>query len=244
MDISHSLFPIKERYAYFMSAASGPLPLPTHQALVAFSQLLLKVSSVDFNAWLEAVEATRKASARLLDCDKNSVAFVKNTGVGLWIASRMVDWHKGDQVLLPRAEFPSNIYPWLSLEQYGVKIIWIEPSTTDGSEHPIPKVTPETIAPLVTERTRLLSVSFVQFDDGARRDIKALGRFCKEKNIVFVVDAIQGLGALPFSCRDSAADFVAAGSQKWLLAPPGTGLLYVKPEWLETTRVPNLGWLS
>lgn len=235
------LFPIKEKYAYFMSSASGPLPKTTFETLKSFDELMMTESAAAFPKWLLAVEETRTKGAQLLDCSPKSVAFVKNTGVGLWIASRMLDWQEGDEILLPRGEFPSNIHPWLSLEPLGVKIRWLDPESPNFHR---PRVTPDAVAAAITDKTRLLSVSFVQYDDGCRRDVDALGKLCKERGIVFVVDAIQGLGALPFSARDCQADFVSAGSQKWMLAPPGTGFLYVAPQWLDAPRIPNFGWLS
>ncbi|MGD9685007.1 MAG: aminotransferase class V-fold PLP-dependent enzyme [Candidatus Obscuribacterales bacterium] len=234
------LFPIKEQYAYFMSSASGPLPRTTHEALVSFSEFLMMESSVDFERWLSVLSTTRASAARLLDCDSRCVAFVKNTGVGLAIAANMIDWQEGDELILPRGEFPSNYYPWLPLSSRGVRMVTLEPRDT----HPVPRVTVETLLPLLSPRTRAVSLSFVQYDDGARRDVEKIGELLKERGIVYVIDAIQGLGVLPFSCQRSRADFVCAGSQKWLLSPPGAGLLYVGPDWLERNRVPNLGWLS
>lgn len=240
MDNLKEIFPIKDKYAYFMTAASGPLPRRSHEAMIRFSELLMNTGSVEFPQWLKILEHTRKSAAKLFGCHSDNLAFVKNTGVGLWIASRVPDWTEGDEIILPAGEFPSNIFPWLSLEESGVTIKWVEPD--EG--HPIPGVTRKTVAPLITDKSKLLAVSFVQFDDGARRDMFELGQLCKEHGLIFVIDAIQGLGALPFSCEDIGADFVVSGSQKWLLSPPGCGLLYVAPKWLEQARIPNFGWLS
>lgn len=225
-----------------MTSASGPLPRPAWERFNQFSDLLFDTGSVKFPHWLELMEKTRTSASKLLNCEKNSIAFVKNTGVGLWIASRLVDWQKGDEIILPAGEFPSNVFPWLSLEERGVSIKWIRAEREQ--QNPIPKVTPDTILPLVSEKTKLLSVSFVQFDDGARRDIVELGKFCKKHGIIFVIDAIQGLGALPFDTQELNADFICSGSQKWLLSPPGVGILHVAPRWLERKSVPNIGWLS
>ena len=234
-------FPIKDTYAYFMTSAAGPMPKPAYETFVEFGSLLHLTGSVKFPQWIEYMEKSRISASRLLGASKENIAFVKNTGIGLWIASRLVDWKHGDEIILPAGEFPSNIYPWLSLEEQGVSIKWIEPNIKD---HPIPRVDRESILPLLTERTKLLSVSFVQFDDGARRNIKELSDLAKEFGLVFVVDAIQGLGALPFDLKEFEADFVCAGSQKWLLSSPGAGLLYIHPKWLEVEKVPNFGWLS
>ena len=235
------LFPIKARYAYFLSAASGPLPRATQEKLESFSRMLCHESCTAFDIWLDALDSTRTSAARLLDCHEDNVAFVKNTGTGLWIASRAIDWKEGDEIILPRGEFPSNIIPWVSLEEKGVRVKWLNPEEPGSAR---PRVTPDAVRALISPRTRALAVSFVQFDDGTRRDVNAIGDLCKENGITYVVDAIQGLGALPFSVRECKADFVATGSQKWLLSAPGAGLLYVSPEQLEKRTVPNLGWLS
>ncbi len=235
------LFPIKGRYAYFMSSSSGPIPRSTFDAADSFNKILMNESSSNFDAWMSVVDRTRESAARLLDCDSKNVAFVKNTGAGLWLASRMIPWEPDDEIILPEHEFPSNIFPWLSLEPLGVNIKWLP---SEREDIPRPLVTPNSVAAMITEKTKLLAVSFVQYDDGCRRDMNELGELCKKHNITFVIDAIQGLGAMPFSVRECHADFVAAGSQKWLLSPPGVGLLYVAQKWLDEPWVPNLGWLS
>ncbi len=235
------LFPIKSRYSYFLSSASGPLPAPTVAALNQFTESMMYESAKAFFDWMAEAEVTRKRAATLLDCAVESVGFAKNTSFALWLASRIIDWRDGDELLLPRGEFPANIVPWLALEEQGVKVKWLEPESPDYLR---PRVTLDSVMNSITENTRALSVSFVQFDDGVRRDVNALGQLCKERGIIYIIDAIQGLGVLPFSCRESQADFVASGSQKWLLSPPGAGLLYVAPHWLVGGKVPNMGWFS
>ena len=143
-----------------MTSAAGPMPKPAYETFVEFGSLLHLTGSVKFPQWIEYMEKSRISASRLLGAPKENIAFVKNTGIGLWIASRLVDWKHGDEIILPAGEFPSNIYPWLSLEEQGVSIKWIEPNIKD---HPIPRVDRESILPLLTERTKLLSVSFILF---------------------------------------------------------------------------------
>lgn len=73
-------------------------------------------------------------------------------------------------------------------------------------------------------------MSTVVFATGFRNDLLAVGRLCKERGIYFVADGIQSLGALPFDVQEAQVDFLAAGSQKWLLGPIGAGFLYVRSE--------------
>jgi selenocysteine lyase/cysteine desulfurase len=236
------LFPVKEKFAYFMTAGAGPLSRPACEAIQKFSEGSMNTGCLNFPDWLGNIEdATRNRAANLLKCDPRNIAFVKSTNHGLWIASRMLDWQPGDEVILPFGEFPANVYPWLSLEPLGVQIRWLENGGDNGS---MAEVRADEVRKLINSKTRVLSVSFVQFDNGCRRDINELGRLCQERGITFVVDAIQGLGAVPLDSIDCRADFIASGCQKWLLSPHGLGLLYVKSKWLDSDKAPNMGTYS
>jgi selenocysteine lyase/cysteine desulfurase len=89
----------------------------------------------------------------------------------------------------------------------------------------------------------MLAVSWVQFLSGYRVDLAELGAFCKARNILFCVDAIQGVGALQLKVEATGIDFLAAGAHKWLLATQGIGFVYVAPSLLERLRPPMAGWL-
>jgi cysteine desulfurase / selenocysteine lyase len=241
LDNLADLFPIKRKYAYFMSSSSGPLSLPAYEAIQEMSQGSMNNGALYYSDWLKLEPDVRELASKLLGCHSNNVAFVNSTSHGLWIASQMLDWQPGDEVILPRGEFPANVYPWLALERLGVQIRWLDAGVQRGSAV---DVTSDSVRSLVNSRTRLLSVSFVQFDNGCQRDIKRLGQLCQELGIKFVVDAIQGLGVIPLNSTDCLADFVVSGCQKWLLSPHGVGLLYAKSSWLEIPKVPSLAFYS
>jgi cysteine desulfurase/selenocysteine lyase len=87
-------------------------------------------------------------------------------------------------------------------------------------------VTLDDVMNLVDDKTRLVSLSSVNYISGYRIDVPAIGRYLHEKNILFCVDAIQSLGAFPIDT--GFVDFLAAGAHKWLLGPLGIGILFVK----------------
>ena len=235
------LFPIKQHWAYFTTSVVGPLSLPAYQAMEDFNRRQMVEGCKSWPGWAADSDEVRVLAASLLNCRSRNIAFVSNTAFGIWLASRMIDWNAGDEVIVPFGEFPANIYPWLSLEAQGVKVRLLRPAEGEGrSQH----VSPSSVTALINERTRALSVSFVQYDDGCRRDVVSLGKLCRDHGIVFIIDAIQGLGALPLAADSCGADFIVSGGQKWLLSPPGIGLIYVADRWLEDCRVPNLGWFS
>ena len=90
-------------------------------------------------------------------------------------------------------------------------------------------------------RTRVLSLSWVQFGTGYRADLAAFAELAHSRNVIFVVDVIQGLGALPVERGALGLDVVATGAHKWLMAPGGTGGLYIAPHVLERMRLVNMG---
>ncbi|MDE0087868.1 MAG: aminotransferase class V-fold PLP-dependent enzyme, partial [Candidatus Poribacteria bacterium] len=134
-------------------------------------------------------------------------------------------------------EFPANVYPWWSLkERYGVQTRMVP--ERDGRIHL------EDIIEAIDERTRVVTISHVEFASGYRNDIKAIGEICRERDVWFVVDAIQSLGAIEVDVKSSHIDILAADGHKWLLAPEGAAIFYCAKDKLERLINTNVGWAS
>ena len=73
-------------------------------------------------------------------------------------------------------------------------------------------------------------------------DIDLIGDFCRARNILFCVDAIQGLGALPFDAQTCKADFVMADGHKWMLGPEGLAVFYCRAEVRDRLQLNQYGW--
>ncbi|MFN2310006.1 MAG: aminotransferase class V-fold PLP-dependent enzyme, partial [Gammaproteobacteria bacterium] len=159
---------------------------------------------------------------------------LKSTSEGLSVIAQGLDWRAGDTVIIPAQEFPSNRIAWEALAVQGVQVRTVDIAATPDPE-----------AALLTafdERTRLLSVSSVQYDSGLRLDLARLGKACEAAEILFCVDAIQSLGAVPLDVREIRADFVVADGHKWLLGPEGLALFYCRRELFNTLRLHQFGW--
>jgi selenocysteine lyase/cysteine desulfurase len=153
---------------------------------------------------------------------------------GLSVVASGIHWEPGDTVVGDTQEFPGNVYPWLNLEaRSGVKVRLV--TAQDG------RVTAESLIRAADQRTRLITVSFVQFSSGYRIDLAKLGAFCRAQRIFLVVDGIQGVGALPIDVGSSQVDFLACGAQKWLLGPLGIGFLYIRRPLWEQLALTDLG---
>jgi selenocysteine lyase/cysteine desulfurase len=230
------LFPITERYIYMNHAAVSPLPRPTWEAMMRQAERVMRHGTVKFSEWWEDVERTRRAVARLVNARPEEIAFLRNTSDGLSVIANGLRWQEGDNVVTAGCEFPANVYPWMRLRARGVHLRMAP--ECDG------RVETDDVLALVDSRTRVVAVSFVQFASGFRMDLERLGEFCRKRDILFVVDAIQGLGALAFDVERFHVDAFAADGHKWLLGPEGAAILYVSSRVVERLEPTLVGWMS
>lgn len=229
-----ALVPITRRCAYLNHAAMGPLPSPALLAMEAAAREQSDLGSEMMSAYDAVKEATRGEVARLIRATPEEIAFTRNTVEGLSVVASGIDWKPGDVVVADTQEFPGNVYPWLNLEaRFGVKVRLVP--AENG------RVTAESLIAAADERTRLVTVSFVQFSSGYRIQLGTLGAFCRARGIFLVVDGIQGVGVLPLDVVGSQVDFLACGAQKWLLGPPGIGFLYIRRPLWEQVALTDLG---
>jgi selenocysteine lyase/cysteine desulfurase len=231
-----SEFPVTRRWAFLDHAAVAPLPARAQRALVAYAADVAENGVVSSSARLREVERVRGLAARLLNAGPLDVAFVKNTSEGIGIVAEGLPWAPGDNVVLAEDEYPANVYPWLNLAERGVEVRRVPARG--------PRVDPADLAAAFDARTRLLSLSFVQFATGFRSDLREIGELCRARGVLFFVDAIQGLGVFPVDVRAAPIDFLAADGHKWLLGPEGAGVLYVRRELVEQLHPVGVGWNS
>ena len=231
------LFPITKRYTYLNHAAVSPLPLPTLQAVEAQLKDVHENGSVNFQDWLSVKEQARRLLAGLLGARPEQIAFMRNTSDALSTVANGFNWREGDNIVTFRGEFPSNIYPWLRIRDvFGVELRMCE--ERDG------RVDFEDLAKLIDQKTRMVTISHVQFASGFRMDLERLGRLVRQHDALLVVDAIQGLGVVPVDVEAELVDVAAGGSHKWLLSPEGVGYLYLSDRARERIQPTLVGWIS
>jgi selenocysteine lyase/cysteine desulfurase len=161
-----------------------------------------------------------------------------NTSFGLNLAAFALPLKSGDVVLSPDLEFPANVYPWMALAaRRGVEYRRLR---CDGQPLDAERLSRE----LEDERVRAVTVSWVQFASGARADLAALGKVCRDRGVFLVVDGIQALGPLTLDLRTTHVDILACGAQKWLLSPWGSGFVYVRRELIPQLEPHDVSWLA
>ena len=231
------LFPITRRYNYLNHAAVSPLPLPTLQAVEAQLKDVHENGSVNFQDWLSVKEQARRLLAGLLGARPEQVAVMRNTSDALSTVANGLTWRQGDNIVTFRGEFPSNIYPWLRIRDvFGVELRMCE--ERDG------RIDFEDLASLIDQRTRIVTISHVQFASGFRMELERVGRVVRKHDALLVVDAIQALGVVPIDVEAELVDVAAGGSHKWLLSPEGVGYLYLSDRARERIQPTLVGWIS
>ncbi len=238
LDRARSLFPYLAGGRIYLNHA-GTSPLSTRVADVLSKHVQERVTGgLDtYEADIAMVQSWRKVVQELINAEApERIAFQMNTSDALNLVAAGLPWRDGDHVLLNDAEFPANLYPFLHLRRHGVRVDMLP--TIDGV------VTADVIARALTPGTRLLSLSAVQFLSGYRADMREIGELCRSRGVIFVVDGIQAVGAVPVDVQHLRIDALAAGAQKWQMGPQGTGFLYVSEDLQERIQQQHRGWLS
>lgn len=228
-------FPILGRGLYLNHAAIAPWPRRTSDAVQAFAGENALKGPDGYRDWIVRERELRRNLAHLIKANSDAdIALLKNTTEGISLVAWGLDWQSGENIVLPKDEFPSNRLPWLAQSVHGVEIREVDIRAAENAEN--------ALLDAMDGRTRLLSVSAVQWNDGFCLDLEKLGAACRQNGVLFFVDAIQKLGALPVDVESCHADFLAADAHKWLLGPEGIAVFYCRESARPRLRLTQQGW--
>ena len=217
-------------------AGIAPWPQSTVHAISDFAKENAISGSLNANHWSQRATALRHLLRELINAaSSDEIAFVKNTSEGLSLIAHGIDWRPRDNIVFAMQEFPSNRIVWESLQE----LIPIETRIVDLYAAKTPE---QALSEAIDKNTRLLATSSIQYASGYRMDLEYLGQICHESNILFCVDGIQSLGAVPIDVQACHIDFLSADGHKWLLAPEGIGLFYCKQERIPQLQLHQYGW--
>lgn len=230
-------FPITQDRIFMNCASKAPLPLSAFNALQQyFRKNVIEQIVPQYEQLLENYEALKANIGELIHADMEEIAITANTSVGINIALNGYNFKVGDEVILPKNDFPCNIYPWLEHAKsrpFTVKFA--------GTSH---HCTTDDILNAISPQTRIVSVSFIDFATGYCMDLERIGWECRARDILFVVDGIQGVGARSIDVKATHIDVLACGGPKWLLTPHGIGFAYINKDAFSKIDPKFVGWLS
>lgn len=229
-----SHFPVTRQWAFFDHAAVSPIPDTAVAELDWYARTVAGNGIAAVHDVFAKVGRVRELAAKLVNAPVvEDIAFVPNTTVGIGLIAEGYPWKAGENVVLAAEEYPSNQYPWLNLAGRGVEVRRVH---SRGNRLHIAD-----IEAAIDGKTRVLSVSAVEFASGFRNDLDALGEVCRRRGVFFFVDAIQALGAFDIDVQKTPIDALAADGHKWMLAPEGAGFAYIRREWVDSLHPIGVG---
>jgi selenocysteine lyase/cysteine desulfurase len=224
-------FPVAREKVFLAHAGVCPLP---QRISAAISECANQATLGDQEAFmLHRLNDARKLGAQLLNCQPEEIALVGPTSLGLSFVAAGLNFRKGDNILIYHDDYPSNVYPWMALAEKDVEVRLLNIKNF-GTIRPVD------VMGQVDENTKLVALASCHFISGHRLEHQAIGKFLRERGILFCLDAIQTLGAFPTTVEH--VDFLAADAHKWLLGPCGAGIFYVRRELQEKLNPPIYGW--
>ncbi|HXD30691.1 MAG TPA: aminotransferase class V-fold PLP-dependent enzyme [Pyrinomonadaceae bacterium] len=224
-----SRFPIAEKVAYLNTAAAGPLTRATMTAATEYYRQMTEDADQHWDEWLAKREAVRTQVARFINAEPDEIALTTNTSSGMNVIVDALE-KRGDVVSCD-LEFPVSTITWM---HRGIPVHFVK--AVDG----IVKV--EDLQRELSDRISVISLSHVQFSNGFRFDLDALGRI--KGNRALVINASQAAGAFEIDVKRMKIDALCATGHKWMLSGYGSGFVYLSRELQESSRARAIGWLS
>lgn len=216
------LFDIPEGVAYLNTATMGPMPRAAVEAGTRGLARKLRPWTIPDTEFFADAERLRPLLGQLIGAGPESIAFVPSVSYGLATAAMNLPLQKGQDILVLADQFPSNVYTWRAhAAETGATLRTI----SAGSHESLSDALLAAIGP----QTGLVACPQVRWTDGARIDLAAIAKRCREAGAALVLDLTQSCGAMRFEVAEVQPDFMVAAGYKWLLGPYAAGFLYVAP---------------
>ncbi|UCE25565.1 MAG: aminotransferase class V-fold PLP-dependent enzyme [Candidatus Zixiibacteriota bacterium] len=234
---ARSLFPHAGKVVYFNSASFGPFCQPVREAIEQNLQTRVEAAIDDTPGVMNVQNELRGDYAGLIGASPRQVGIGMNTSFGLNIAAFGLPLKPGDEVLVSDVEFPAQVYTWrAAAQERRLKLTFVESNKR--------RFDIDSFERALTDRSKVLALSFVQYFNGYKNDLAAISEVCQRRDIFLVVDGIQGMGVEPIDVKALGMDVFSSGCQKWMLGPQGCGFFYLADQVRDRLSHPFMGWLG
>lgn len=217
------------------NAGLAPISRPARDKILYWGNRFYEEGFYTDQDYMNDVLFSRQKLAELIGTTKEEIAFFQSTASAVSQVCFHYPLEKNDEVIMWDQEYASHLYPWQeACKRSGAKLVLV--SSEDNLNTPY-----ERILSAVTEKTKVVAISWVQFQTGAITNLEKLGSELKKRNIFFMVDAIQGLGIFPMKMKEWGISAVVGGSHKWLVSPVGVGFLALDMTYIPKIKPHNVG---
>ena len=230
-------FPLLKECCSLNASSHAPPYLPMRKAIHDFLEDKFRYDELHWEQWLEDVEDVKDEFSRLVGGGgHDTVNFGLNVSQNFNNILSSIPFKKGDEIIFGDAEFPALLFPLKRMEaNHGVRLVKVGDT---GLVHL------DEIEERTTERTKAIALSHISFSSGARLDIEAVGRFAREHDIIFMVDAAQSFCAVDIDVQKANIDYFTATAAKWQLGFYGICPFYMSPRLHGKLGFPVSGWMS
>lgn len=218
------------------SASEGALPKVSVAALQQAISWKVNPAYLTHQRFAQVPEKLKNALAQLLNADANDIILGNSATYGIHLLANGIPFRAGDEILVMQNDFPTDILPWLFLKEDGVVLLQLSTRA--------PVISPEEILRAITPRTRLICLPHVHTFSGHVVDIEAIGKICRERGIVFVVNVSQSLGYMPIDLSRWPVDAITSAGFKWLCGPYGTGFCWMRKALRESLIYRQAFWVN
>lgn len=232
--------PYLDKVAYLDSASVAPAFRETLDAMNQYSiECPLNYGVGHFPSAADAcrrVDEARERIARFFNArEAGEISFTKNTTEALNTIAYGGPWGNGDEIILTTLEHQSNIMPWLRLVKERGVVLRFAKADKNGF------VEAEAIRRLLSDRTKLINVTYVSNIYGTVVPVEEIGKIAHEAGAYFMVDAAQAGGRMPIDVQKIGCDFMGICGRKSMMGPQGTGALYIRRELSEKIKPFSIG---
>ena len=227
-EVIRSGYRISDEMINLNNGGVSPHPLVVEEALNRYHQFSNSVPSYHMSRRLDLNrEPLRKELAALADCSEKEIAIQRNATEAIESIIFGLPLNKGDEVILTRQDYPNMINAWKQRQMRDkIKLVWLDFDFPIEDEQTII----DRFAEAITPNTKLLHVTHVINWMGQILPVKALAELAHDNGAEILVDGAHSFAHMDFSLRDLDCDYFGASLHKWLGAPFGTGMLYVKQQ--------------
>jgi selenocysteine lyase/cysteine desulfurase len=236
MDVSQDFGPFEDRI-WLNCSHQGPLPrVAVEAAQEAIQMKTAPHRLARSQPFQEVPDKLRMVLGRLVNAEPDDIILGNSTSFGLNLLASGIRWRIGDEVLLVEGDFPATIFPWLALREKGVTTRFIRPAGAS--------VSADELSSAIRPETRLFCTTWVHSFTGHAVDAYGLGEVCRQHDVLFALNASQGIGARRFDLKKIKVDMVTSCGFKWLCGPYGTGFCWISPEVREELQPTKAYWLA
>ena len=211
------------------------MPLPVFDAIEQHLKLELEIGGYEAHAQnLEKIDQIYDAAARMLNCDRDEIAFIENATRAWDMAFYSIPFRPGDRILTAESEYASNYIAFLQVARKTGAVIDVVPSDDSG------QISLDALRGRIDDRVKLIALTHVPTNGGLVSPAAEVGKIARDAGILFLLDACQSAGQMPLDVRKLGCNFLSATGRKFLRGPRGTGFLYVDKNFIEKLEPPFL----